>query len=151
RPEHVARLKEVIDQLIHLLTRCAVKTGGAKVYEFPVRRSASSYPAAQDGGPRVEVRLQLPDGLSFVERVGFRYSVDKALRASAAAVYWRTVAGVNRQRLWMAARLEQVHREYPELSFSRARAAVAAELRQREAIVFPYYSQLEGFDCFALL
>ncbi len=149
RPEHVFRLKEVMGLLTYLLARCGVSIAGARVYEYPVRRSASSYPAAQDGGPRVEVRLELPDGLTFVERVGFRYCVDKALRASAAAVYWRTVARIHDQRLWMSARLEKLHGERPELSFPQARAVAASELRQRETIVFPHYSQLEGLDRFS--
>ena len=72
--------------------------------------------------PRIEVRLQLPDGLSFVERVGFRYCVDKALRASAAAVYWRTIDTINEQRLWMADRLEELHQEQPELLLPSVRA-----------------------------
>ncbi|MGH9903576.1 MAG: hypothetical protein ACRD68_17355, partial [Pyrinomonadaceae bacterium] len=88
KPEHVGQLREMMGDLVRLLNRCGVKTDGAKLYEYPTRRSASSYPAALDGAPRVEVRLSLPDGLSFVERVGFRYCVDKSLRASAAAVYW---------------------------------------------------------------
>jgi aconitase A len=151
RPEHVQQLKELMDQLTHLLARCGVKTDGAKVYEFPVRRSVSSYPAARDGVPRVEVRLALPDGLSFVERVGFRYCTEKALRASAAAVYWRTIDQINRQRLWMSARLEELHRERPALSFHQARTVAAAELEQRETIVFPHYSLLEGPDRFGRL
>jgi 3-isopropylmalate dehydratase small subunit len=124
---------------------------GAKVYQYPVRRAASSYPAARDDVPRVEVRLELPDGLSFVERVGFRYCVDKAMRASAAAVYWRTVDRINQQRLWMAARLEELHRERAELTFHQVRELAAAELRRREAIVFPHYSLLEGHDRFGRL
>src|SRR3954463_4786116 len=124
--------------LIGLLDRCGVRTEGAGVYEFPVRRASSSYPAAQDGIPRVEVRLQLPDGLSFVERVGFRYCVDKALRASAAAVYWRTLAHLNRQRQGVAARLDRLRQECPELSFRQARERAAAELAEREPIVFPH-------------
>jgi aconitase A len=147
RPEHVAQLKEVMAQLRHLLTRCGVETEAARVYEFPVRRSASSYPAAEDG-PRVEVRLELPDGLSFIERVGFRYCVDKALRASAAAVYWRTVQRIGEQRLWMATRLEELHRQHPEMSFAQARNLAAQELTQRETVVFPHYSLLEGHDRF---
>jgi len=102
-PEHVEALKQVMDDVTRLLARCGVKTNGANVYEYPTRRATSSYPAAQDGIPRVEVRLELPDGLSFVERVGFRYCMDKALRASAAAVYWRLVDQIHRQRLWMSA------------------------------------------------
>ncbi|HKF36968.1 MAG TPA: aconitate hydratase AcnA, partial [Ktedonobacteraceae bacterium] len=90
-PEHVEALKQLMGDVTRLLARCGVKTDGANVYEYPTRHTASSYPAAQDGIPRVEVRLELPDGLSFVERVGFRYCIDKALRASAAAVYWRLV------------------------------------------------------------
>ena len=59
----------------------------------------------------MEVRLELPDGLSFVERVGFRYCVDKVMRASAAAVYWRTIDRIHRQRLWMSSRLEELHQD----------------------------------------
>src|SRR5260370_16715177 len=118
-----------------LLARCGVKTDGANVYEYPTRRATSSYPAAQDGIPRVEVRLELPDGLSFIERVGFRYCVDKALRSSAAAVYWRTIDRIHQQRLWISARLEELHEEQYELSFSQARRMPAAELAQRDTVI----------------
>jgi len=128
-----------------------VNTDGAGIYEYPVRHAASSYPAAQDGTPRVEIRLRLSDGLSFVERVGFRYCVDKAMRASAAAVYWRTVNKINEQRLWMSAHLEGLHQERPELSFSQARQVAALELTQREAAIFPHYSLLAGHDRFSRL
>src|SRR5258708_2769543 len=124
-PGHVEALKQVMGDVTRLLARCGVKTDGANVYEYPTRRATSSYPAAQDGIPRVEVRLELPDGLSFVERVGFRYCMDKALRASAAAVYWRLVDQIHRQRLWMSERLEELHQADYELSFSRARKVAA--------------------------
>ena len=150
-PEHVPQLRELMDGLVRLLGRCGVKTNGYRLYEYPVRRSASSYPAAADGAPRVEVRMALPDGLSFVERVGYRYCVDKALRASAAAVYWRTVGRIQEQRLWMSDRLEIKHREAQGLSFSRARHAAATELLDRETAVFPHYSLLEGHDRFSRL
>ena len=100
---------------------------------------------------RREIRLELPEGLSFVERVGFRYCVDKTLRASAAAVYWRTVDSINRQRLWMADRLEALHQTRSDLSFSRTRALAAAELAELETPVFPHYSLLEGHDRFSRL
>jgi hypothetical protein len=150
-PEHKEALKEMMRHLISLLARCGANTDGAGILEFPVRRAASSYPAAQDGVARTEVRLMLPDGLSFVERVGYRYSVDKAMRASAAAVYWRTKEKIHWQRLWMADRLEELHQERPDLSFNQARAVAAAELEQREAIVFPHYSLLKGLDRFSRL
>jgi len=148
KPEHVAELRAVMEQLVQLLTRCGVKTDGARIYDYPVRRAASSYPAPQDGSPRVEVRLELPDGLSFVERVGFRFCVDKAIRASAANVYWRTVERIHEQRLWMSARLAELHQESPTLSFQKARRQAASELTEREVIVFPHYSLLEGYDRF---
>jgi aconitase A len=149
--EHVEALKQVMGDVTHLLARCGVKTDGANVYEYPTRHATSSYPAAQDGIPRVEVRLELPDGLSFVERVGFRYCMDKALRASAAAVYWRLVDQIHRQRLWMSARLEGLHQADYELSFSRARKIAAVELMEREAVVSPHYALLEGHDRFSRL
>jgi aconitate hydratase 1 len=99
---------------------------------------------------RREIRLQLLEGLSFIERVGFRYCIDKALRASAAAVYWRTVDTINRQRLWMADRLEALHGE-TKLSFNQTRTLAAAELTALETPVFPHYSLLEGHDRFARL
>jgi aconitase A len=150
-PEHVEALKQVMGDVTCLLARCGVKTDGANVYEYPTRRATSSYPTAQDGIPRVEVRLELPDGLSFVERVGFRYCMDKALRASAAAVYWRLVDQIHRQRLWMSERLEALHQVDFELSFSRARKKAAVELMEREAVAFPHYALLEGHDRFSRL
>ncbi|HET9919753.1 MAG TPA: aconitate hydratase AcnA, partial [Ktedonobacteraceae bacterium] len=149
--EHVEALKQVMDDVTRLLARCGVKTSGANVYEYPVRHAASSYPAAQDGLPRVEVRLELPDGLSFVERVGFRYCMDKSLRASAAAVYWRLVDQIHRQRLWMSARLKELHQADYELSFSRARKRAAVELMEREPVVSSHYALLEGSDRFSRL
>ncbi|MDO8506014.1 MAG: aconitase family protein, partial [Candidatus Limnocylindria bacterium] len=147
----VEQQKRVIQQLLTLLARCSVSIDGARVYEYPVRRSVSTYPAAQDGGPRIEIRLLLPDGLSFITKVGFRYCVDKSLRASAAAVYWRTVDSIARQRLWMIERLNDLHEERPELSFSAARRVAASDLESREAVVFPHYSTLQGEDRFSRL
>jgi aconitase A len=148
KPEHVEQLEQVMRDLLSLLARCGVNTEGVNLLKYPTRRSASTYPEALDGSPRIEVRFVIPDGLSFVERVGFRYSVDKALRASAAAVYWRTVARINEQRLWMSARLSELHQTQPDLSFSKARAVAAAELKERETIIFPHYSLLHGHDRF---
>ena len=151
RPEHVETLKEVMEQILRLLKRCGVKIGGAKIRQYPVRRARSSYPAARDGDPRIEVRLELPDGLSFIERVGFRYCVDKMMRSSAAAVYWRTVERIGLQRLWMSAQLEEAHQRQPDLAFHEVRMGVASALRQQEPIVFPHYSLLEGHDRFTRL
>lgn len=150
-PEHVEALKQVMNNVIYLLMRCGVKTDGANIYEYPTRRAVSSYPAAQDGFPRVEVRLELPDGLSFVEHVGFRYCMDKAMRASAAAVYWRLVAQIHQQRLWMSNRLVELHQADHTLSFSHARKKAAVELMEREAVVFPHYALLKGHDRFSRL
>jgi aconitase A len=147
KPEHVETLKEVIQQIVRLLVRCGVKARGAQISTYPTRHSRSSYPAACDGAERIEVRLALPEGLSFVERVGFRYCVDKALRASAAAVYWRTIDTINRQRLWMADRIEALHQNY-DFSFQQTRRIAAAELMTLETALFPHYALLEGHDRF---
>ena len=138
KPEHVEALKQQMGDVISLLDRCGVRAKGAWIGEYPVRRSASSYAAPRDGIPRTEVRLQLTDGLSFVERVGYRYSIDKTLRASAAAVYWRTIDTINRQRLWMSNRLAELHVAKRELSFKETRTFAAAELVERETPTFPH-------------
>jgi aconitase A len=156
-PAHVAGLRVFMRELVRLLARCGVKAGGARIYDYPTRRSKTTYLAPLDGMPRVEVRLELPDGLSFIERVGFRYCVDKALRAGAAAAYWRIVEGIHQQRLWMSARLEQLHKTEPELSFSIARRSIAVSLVGHEKeeslspVVFPHYALLEGYDRFSRL
>ena len=147
RPEHVAQQRIVMDQLCMLLDTCGVHIAGARVYEYPVRKSASTYTTA-DVGPRIEVRLNLPDGLTFVTNVGFRYCVDKALRASAAAVYWRTIDSIRHQRVQMMTRLTRLHADQPALSFAAARTIAAAELAERETVVFPHYSTLQGTDRF---
>ncbi len=151
KPEFADATRRVMAEIVGLLVRCGVKARGAAIRTYPVRRAASSYAPAQDGIERLEVRLELREGLSFVERVGFRYCVDKALRASAAAVYWRTVDGINRQRLWMADRLEEIHLKDTTFTFAAARTLAAAELSARETPVFPHYSLLEGHDRFSRL
>src|SRR5438874_6113303 len=145
KPEFVEATKAMMEQVVNLLVRCGVKARGASIRNYPVRHAATSYPQARDGIPRRELRLELPEGLSFVERVGFRYCVDKSLRASAAAVYWRTIDTINRQRLWMADRLEELHQANAELSLSNTRALAAAELSTGETPLFPHYSLLEGY------
>src|SRR5262249_15861843 len=77
--------------------------------------------------------------------------VEKAMRASAAAVYWRTVDAINRQRLGMTARLEPVHQTQQVRSFSQARRRAPAERIQREAVVSAQYALLEGHPRFARL
>jgi aconitase family protein (aconitate hydratase) len=148
--EHVEQLKEVMQLIVRLLLRCGVKARGARVYTYPTRRSTSSYPAAKDGEQRIEVRLVLPEGLSFVERVGYRYCVDKALRASAAAVYWRTIDTTNRQRLWMVDRIEALHQNY-DFAFHQTRRMAAAELMTLEKTLFPHHALLENHTGFAQL
>src|SRR5262249_28401198 len=152
-PAHVEALKRVMGDLLGLLARCGTKTEGAtvNVCEYPTHRSASSYPAARDGLPRREVRLELPDGLSFVERVGYRYAVEKAVRASAATVYWRTVDRIERQRLRMSARPATLHQLDKTLSFSRARKLAAAEAVEYKPVVSSHDALLEGHDRFSRL
>jgi 3-isopropylmalate dehydratase small subunit len=148
KPDHVDALQQHMRDLLGLLDRCGVRVTGASISQYPVRRSASSYPRARDGIERIEVRLQLTHGLSFVERVGYRYCIDKALRATAAAAYWRLLDGINRQRLWMADRLEEMHAANAKVSFRVARERAATELTGRETPVFSHYSLLEGHDRF---
>jgi aconitase A len=151
KPEFVHSTRQKMDHIIELLSRCGVEVSNAVVREYPTRRAASTYPSAQDGIARREIRLQLPDGLSFVERVGYRYCIDKTLRASAAAVYWRMLATINRQRLWMADRLEGLYRYPTQRPFGRWRSVAARELAELETPIFPHYSLLEGHDRFSRL
>ena len=148
--EHVEQLKQVMLFLVQLLVRCGVKARGSRIYTYRVRRSTSSYPAARDGEKRFEVRLALPEGLSFVERVGYRYAVDKSLRASAAAVYWRTIDTINRQRLWMVDRIEALHQNY-DFSFQQTRRMAAAELMTLEKVLSLRHALLENDTGFAQL
>ncbi len=147
-PEHVAAARAMFDAMLVLLARCGVLTEGARVYEYATRHAASSYPAARDGRPRIEVRLVLPDGLSFVQRVGYRYCVDKALRASAAAAYWRLTKRVQEQRVEMAELIGAIHRHEPGASFGTARRAAAADLLDLEPALHAHASLLEGNDRF---
>ena len=151
KPEHVDSMKHKMTLIIQLLARCGVEVRGSIVREYSTRRSASTYASARDGIARREIRLELPDGLSFIERVGYRYCMDKILRASAAAVYWRTLAAINRQRLWMADRLDVMNRAAVGQSFSGARAIAAAKLAEIETPIFPHYSLLMGHDRFTRL
>jgi aconitase A/intein/homing endonuclease len=146
--EHVGSLLQTMTNLIQLLGRCGVDPANARVFKYATRRSTSTYAAAADGLPRFEVRLTLADGLSFVERVGYRYSVDKSMRASAAAVYWRTIRHIGRQRLAMSRTIQAIHAESPTLTLRQARAKASRALLEAEPVVHPHYSLLEGHDRF---
>ena len=153
-PVHLREMREMMGGMIRLLLRCGVNTKGARVYDYPTRRSESSYPSEIDGIPRIEARLALSDGLSFVEHVGFRYCVDKAMKASAASVYWRSIEGIRKQRAWMAAHIGEIRREYPELSLSKVRQIAAVSLMGHESeaslppVISPHCPLLEGQDRF---
>ncbi len=146
---HVESLRNAMREVIRLLGRCAVKVEGASIRECPARGPASSDPTALDGAPRWELRLLLPDGLSFVEQVGYRYCVDKALRASAAAVYWRTVQQAGRERVQRAGTVLAGHdMEEPALPFSSVRAQAAEALLEHDSALPPRDSFLQGHDRF---
>src|SRR5262249_20652172 len=85
------------------------------------------------------------------ERVGFRYCLDKALRASAAAVYWHTIENIHQQRPWPSDCLEELPIAHHAVPFSLARQTGATQLLERETAVFPHYSLLEGHDRFTPL
>ncbi len=156
-PAHLQQTRLMMTEIVGLLKRCGVRVEGARIYDYPTRRSESSYAPAVDGIPRIEVRLELADGLSFVEQVGFRYCIDKALRASAASVYWRLVQGIDKQRSWMAAEIVKLHQDQPLLSFSSVRQLVKVSLIGHESevslppVVSPHYALLEGHDRFTRL
>ena len=104
----------------------------------------------QDGIARREIRLELPDGLSFVERIGYRYCSDKTLRASAAAVYWRMLAPSTASGYGWPIDSSAV--PLPDPTSLRPMAiGRRAELAEVETPIFPHYSLLEGDDRFSRL
>ena len=143
KPEFVDSTKAKMQHMIKLLSRCGVETSGAVVREYSTRRSASTYPSAQDGIARREIRLELPDGLSFIERIGYRYSIDKTLRASAAAVYWRMLAAAELAELetpiFAHCSLLEGHDRFSRLPAQTARAFRPLP---RESCEFPSPAQL---------
>ncbi|MDE3112600.1 MAG: hypothetical protein KGK34_06615, partial [Chloroflexota bacterium] len=150
RIENVVRQRYVMWQIVQLLARCGVATDRAGIYVYEVRRAASTY-GKSEGAAQFEVRLTIPDGLSFVSNVGYRYCVDKQLKATAAAVYWRTVESIRRQRTWMKERVAALHSTQPELTFAAAREIASTELVSRETVVSEHYATLAGHDRFGRL
>ncbi|MDE3101566.1 MAG: hypothetical protein KGJ98_04955, partial [Chloroflexota bacterium] len=150
RIENVVRQRYVMWQIVRLLSRCGVTTDRAGIYVYQVRRSTSTYEKSE-GAAQFEVRLTIPDGLSLVSNVGYRYCVDKQLKASAAAVYWRTLDSIRRQRTWMTERLSALHSARSELTFAAARQIASTELITREPLVSRHYSTLSGDDRFGRL
>jgi aconitase A len=148
---HLRRQRKVMQQVVALLARCGVRTDGAAIYDYPVRRSTSSYPAARDGLPRREVRLVLPDGLSFTTQVGFRYCIEKQLRTSAAAVYWRTLETFRDQRKAIATRVIALRSAQPGITFARARALAVAEVNETQCLRFNTQALSSGMGAFATL
>ncbi|HEY1349154.1 MAG TPA: aconitate hydratase AcnA [Ktedonobacteraceae bacterium] len=130
--DQVQTLRETMDALIHLLARCGVSTGGASIHEEPAVRAAS-----WQQGPCIQVRLQLPDGLSFIEQVGYRYNADKTWHACAAAVYWRQASLLRPALAAVGAGAATASSQPPEID----RLPAASEL----------LNEIGAGDCFALL
>jgi aconitase A len=109
-PAQVDAARGVMRDVLFLLERCGVQAAGAAL---PVSPSSSSSRGGTEG-----LRLTLPDGLAFVERVGFRYCVEKQMRATAAAAYWRPLQGTRTGVQWSADRIPRLqHRQ--GVSYSR--------------------------------
>ncbi len=124
-PEHVHATRERMRQIMRMLERCQVRVTGTSPQEAPLRRPASFGPRP-GGEPRTEVRLEITDPLAFIEKVGYRYNVDKTLRAGAAAVYWRSIGAE-----------VAVPAVEPALSSARGRWEAISERERREALRQP--------------
>ena len=145
-------LKQVMDDLLGLLARCGVKTDGANIYEYPTRRAASSYPAAQDGLPR-DGGAPGTAGRPLIRGAGgiplLRGQGDAGQRGGGLLAHDRPYSPA---ALWMSARLEELHQADADLSFSRAREVAAVELMEREPWSWsPHYALLAGHDRFSRL
>jgi aconitase A len=147
RAARASEMHAFMSDMAALLSRCGVDMAGHTIRQYPVRYAASSY-RPKDDAPRVEVRLTVPDGLGFVERVGYRYSVQKRMVSAAAATRWRTVRKIGEQRLAVADQLRALHAQHPQLPFSKARAQVAAAFQAQEVVIHPHYALLHGLDRF---
>jgi len=88
--EHLEPMRDRMKQISRMLEKCGVRMSGTLPQESPLRRPASFVPRSA-GKPRTAVRLEIVDPLSFLQKVGYRYNVDKTLRGSAAAVYWKSI------------------------------------------------------------
>ena len=113
KPEHVQQLQETMHSLVGLLVRCGVKARGARIDCFPVRgERASSYARARDG-VAAHRSASPADGGPVVRRTR---RLPLLCRQMAACQRRRGVLAhdrdtINRQRLWMADRLETLHRQ----------------------------------------
>lgn len=127
RPFQLERSKKIIRELVQLLKRCGAETNVAKIHNYRMQSRGSTQTTAIDDLSRLEVTLVV-DGLSFVERVGFRYCVDKMLRASAAAAYWRMVQDTCTQRPIGVQHANKMGQDEIELSFSNPRNTIASRM-----------------------
>jgi hypothetical protein len=74
-------LKQFMVDVVRLLGECGVDMSLYTIKEYPLRKS--------DQRPRGQVRLRLGESLTFAEKVGFRYCVQKQQRLAAACVVFR--------------------------------------------------------------
>ena len=119
-PEHVDALKAMMaasDSPAGALRR---ETEGAKIYEYPDAPLSFHLSCGAGWLARTRCALSCRTASRSSSASAIRYCVDKAMRASAAAVYWRTVERINQQRLWMSdSARRNCMRRAAELSFTR--------------------------------
>jgi glycine dehydrogenase len=86
-------------QICSALARLGVTATAERITRVPADRLANKAGAARWSGG-----IAIVDGLTFAERVGFRYCAHKTARLSAAAAFWRMKRSVNSQRVEVAKR-----------------------------------------------
>lgn len=101
---NVGDLERFMDDVKDLLSRCGVDVSTAYKQVYDSQETEGIYVAA-DGLKRKTVRLRLCNSLSFSECVGFRYCNQKAMRLSAANLWFRRRSKALEQRIFVFRRM----------------------------------------------
>jgi ribonucleotide reductase alpha subunit len=88
----ITSLKNMMNDIKILLEKLGIN-GGTLSEPFKPRKN--SYLKNDD---RLQLRLSLPTGVEFEEKIGFRYCIQKMLRLSATTSYWRYKSNILKMR-----------------------------------------------------
>jgi carbamoyl-phosphate synthase/aspartate carbamoyltransferase/dihydroorotase len=126
RVEYLNEMKAYMGHITNLLSRCGVNTENAKL-------SSRIHTSVKDDIVRYDIQLHL-DSLSFAERVGFRYCVQKQCRLSAACIIWRRTRIATEQRKQIAHRIMDIKSSHPSVLYNTARDEALSEFRKTNII-----------------
>ena len=123
-----------------LLKKCNVNMKGSRI----TSKNKNNKFTLKDDYKRKDIHLHIPDSLSFAEKVGFRYCIQKQMRLAAACIIWRREYNAKEQKRIIAEKILKEKSLNPKISYQIIKEKVISKFKKENIVIddewisFPY-------------